>query len=263
MDSDSEVRREREAMSAAAGHNVRRLAAMFNEREALAGFFRRSAKIADEYLAADSTPAHEAEAGIIRSCRNRFGFPPRSLGVVDSNAFRLTLTPEVAEQFTETGDPILRILADQTALRDRGQVVWGRLVQANRVLFDPSNPHTLPAIVIYSLDPHFDGRASLLERMARGLFAQKGSVPADPELSEFVRAITGEREQIMRRELPHKYCGGRSVYFTTCFIQPSHLPGNCLVRPTFPLLVNFQETEAVMLLPSRFWPASFASEWRR
>ncbi len=227
-------------------------------------FFRRLFRGTDEGPpAADSMPEVEADARAIRACRARIGEPPRSLDEASAETFRLSLMPEVAALFKETRDPMLRILADQEALRERGQVVWGQLVQANQILFNPANPHTLPANVIYSLDEYFDGRVGLLERMARGLFARKGSVPADRELREFVRVITDERERIMRRELPRGYCGGRSVYFATCFIQPSHLPGNCLVNPTFPLLVNFPETEAVMLLPSLFWPPEVLTQWRR
>jgi len=142
-------------------------------------------------------------------------------------------------------------------------VVWGRLVQANQILFDPSNDYTAPANVIYSLDPYFDGRVEILGGVAHGLFARKGTVPGDRELREFIRVITDERERIMRRELPRGYCGGRPVYFTTCFVQPGHLPGNRIARPEFPLLVNFDETEAVMVLPSRFWPAELISQWLR
>lgn len=169
--------------------------------------------------------------------------------------------PELEAAFRQSNDPMLRILTDQQTLLDRGEVVWGRLVQANQILFDPSNHFTAPANVIYSLDPYFDGRGDILGGIAHGLFARKGSVPGDRELREFVRVITDERERIMRRELPRGYCGGRSVYFTTCFIQPSHLPGNRIARPEFPLLVNFQETEGVMVLPSRFWPPELVSRW--
>ncbi len=124
-----------------------------------------------------------------------------------------------------------------------------------------TNPHTLAANVVYSLDPYFDGRVGILADMAGGLFGKKGSVPADRELREFVRVITDERARIMRRELPRGYCGGHSVYFATCFIQPDHLSGNRLTRPDFPLLVNSEETETVMLLPSRFWSAVFLEVW--
>ena len=145
---------------------------------------------------------------------------------------------------------MLKILADQRLLWERGEIVWGHLVQANSILFDRSNVHTLPANVVYSMDRYFDGRGTHLGEIARGLFAQKGSVPANRELREFVRAVTPDEKRILRRELQRGYCGGKSVFFTTCFVQPGHLPGNCLTDSLFPLVVNNKETEAVMLLPA-------------
>ena len=226
-------------------------------------FFRRLLGGQDEPAAvAEIGPESGAEAALLRAVRSRFGWPPREFGAAEADACRLTLDPELEALFRRANDPMLRILADQQGLWERGEVVWGQLVQANQILFDPSNHHTAPANVIYSPDPFFDGRTETLGRIAHGLFARKGTVPGDRELREFVRVITDERERLMRRELPRGYCGGRSVYFTTCFFQPGHLPGNRIARPAFPLLVNFPATEAVMVLPARYWPAELVAEWR-
>jgi hypothetical protein len=170
------------------------------------GFFRRLLGAENERPPVVET-APESEADLIRACRKRFGLPPRSLDAADTEACRLSLLPAMEATFRQANDPVLHILADQEALRDRGAVVWGRLVQANQILFDPSNDYTAPANVIYSLDPYFDGRADILGGVAHGLFARKGTVPGDRELREFVRVITDERERIMRRELPRGYCG--------------------------------------------------------
>ena len=211
--------------------------------------------------AADAGPWSDAEAALLHACRDRFGPPPRALAPADVDACRLAVAPELVAAFRASNDPMLAILADHAALRDRGTVVWGHLVQANQILFDPANHYTAPANVVYSIDPAFDSRAAVLGGIARGLFARKGTVPGDRALREFVRVVTDERERIMRRELPRGYCGGRSVYFTTCFIQPNHLPGNRIARPLFPLVVNAAETEAVLLLPARFWPPSLIAQW--
>lgn len=228
------------------------------------GFLRRLFKPdGDTPAVADLGPESNAQLAALNGCRERFGPPPRTLDAVDIEACRLNVSPELEAAFRESNDPMLRILSDQRALLDRGEVVWGHLVQANQILFDSSNTHTAPANVIYSLDPAFDGRVDLLGGFAHGLFARKGSVPGERELREFVRVITDERERMMRRELPRTYCGGRSVYFTTCFIRPGHLPGNRIAQPEFPLLVNPRETEAVMILPSRFWSADLVGQWRR
>jgi hypothetical protein len=121
---------------------------------------------------------------------------------------------------------------------------------------------TCPANVVYSTDPFFDGRLSLLSSMARGLFAQKGSRRTDREIREFVDAVTDEMARVLRREMPHSYTGGRSVCFATCFIQPYHLPFGYLNRPSFPIIVNAEETPAMMLLPSRYWPSDLVAHWR-
>jgi hypothetical protein len=225
-------------------------------------FFRRFfAAMPDRPAIMETGAESEIQHALIRACRDRIGLPPRKLIVAELEACQLNVDPEMEARFRESSDPMLRILADQQKLLEGGEVVWGRLVQANQVLFDPSNNYTAPANVIYSVDPHFDGRVDILGEIADGLFARKGTVPPERELREFVRVITDERERIMRRELPRKYCGGRSVYFTSCFIRPGHLPGNRVAQSEFPLLVNFRETEAVMVLPSRFWPADLVAQW--
>jgi hypothetical protein len=48
------------------------------------------------------------------------------------------------------------IYRDQHILRDRGELVWGQIVQANSILFDRSNTRPLPACGVYSTDPYFD-----------------------------------------------------------------------------------------------------------
>jgi hypothetical protein len=228
----------------------------------LRGLFGRSPKNpqAADFLraATEAEPERQAEVSIIRSCRDLFGPAPRGCKLTD----RIALDPELKQAFVESNDGLLQILQDQDRLLARGQVVWGQLVQANQILFDPTNRMTCPANAIYSTDPFFDGRLSLLTSMARGLFAQKGSTRVDRELKEFVAAVTDEMARVLRREMPHSYTGGRSVCFATCFIQPTHLPCGYLNRPSFPILVNPEETPAMMLLPSRYWPAELVAHWK-
>jgi hypothetical protein len=226
----------------------------------LLGFPRKSDATAADILraAGEAEPERLAEVSIIRSCREVFGAAPRECRPDD----RIALDPELEQAFVESNDGLLKILQDQDALLTRGRVVWGQLVQANQILFDPKNRMTCPANAIYSTDPFFDGRLALLSSMARGLFAQKGSTRANRELQVFVDAVTNEMARVLRREMPHTYTGGRPVYFATCFIQPAHLPYGYLNRPSFPVVVNPEETPAMMLLPSRFWPPELVSHWR-
>src|SRR5262245_39677660 len=140
------------------------------------GFFRRLLGAESNRSAVTETaPESEVQVNLIRACRARFGSPPRSLSAADTVACQLSLAPELEAMFRDSNDPLLRILADQQILLNRGEIVWGRLVQANQILFDPSNDNTAPANMIYSLDPYFDGRVDILGGVAHGLFARKGT----------------------------------------------------------------------------------------
>ncbi len=198
---------------------------------------------------------------MIEACRKKVGDAPRQLTEQALKACRLSLTPDVKPLFENNNDPLLMILRDQEKLIRGGSVVWGHLVQANSMLFDRNNDKTLPANVLYSLDSYFDSDVMYLGALARNLFAQKGTSPADHEIREFVRIITDELERSIKRELPKHYCCGHSVFFGDCFVQPSHLPGRCLTGSYFPMLVNPAETAAVMILPSQYWPPEFLRGW--
>jgi hypothetical protein len=232
---------------------------MFDFLRRLFGGSPNSSQVADFLRAAsDAEPEQKVEVSLIQSCRELFGAAPRACKPAD----RIALDPALHQAFVESNDGLLQILHDQDRLLARGHVVWGQLVQANQILFDPTNRMTCPANAIYSTDPFFDGRLALLTRMARGLFSQKGSKRVDQELKEFVAAVTDEMARVLRREMPHYYTGGRSVCFATCFIQPTHLPFGYLNRPSFPIIVSPEETPAMMLLPSRYWPPELVSHWR-
>jgi hypothetical protein len=163
--------------------------------------------------------------------------------------------------FRLTGDKLRTVLRDQHLLRDHGRVVWGFLVQANQVLFDPANRQTLPANVIYCTDPNGDDQVPLFRSVARGLFGLKGTSPRDAELTRFSAAITNELARTMRLPLPRSVCGGMAAYFTTCLIQPSHLPGGHIASGVFPLVICPERTEAVMILPARYWSKELREVW--
>jgi hypothetical protein len=222
-------------------------------------WFRKRQQKADFLRAAgESEPARQAEMEIIGTCRELFSSPPRPPSVAD----RLVVSPVLNQALVQSNDGLLRIIQDQDIFLVRGKVVWGQLVQANQILFRPENRNTCPANVIYSADPFFDGRLSLLSSMAGSLFAQKGSTKADREIQSFVDAVTDEMTRVLQREMPYSFTGGRSVYFATCFIQPGHLPDGYIVGPSFPVIINPEETPAMMLLPSRYWAAALISHWR-
>jgi hypothetical protein len=197
----------------------------------------------------------------IEACRQHLGEPPRSLPEAERDAFRLRV-PFLARLLAWFGvDPIMKVPAAAPTLRDQGQVVWGHLVQANRRLFDPRNRKTFPAQVIYGMGAAFDDRLGLLADAAEGLCSLAGNVRGDPELANFAALMADESQRAFRLPVPAQLCEGEDVYFTTCFLQPSHLPGGCLRGQFFPLLICPARTEAVMVVPSAYWPEELRAAW--
>lgn len=117
------------------------------------------------------------------------------------------------------------------------------------------------AHLIYSPDTFFDDAVSSLRSLARCIFDLKGTVPRDVHLKQFALAVSNETLRTMRLRVPSVLCEGREVYLTTCFIHPPHLPGGRLAGSYFPLVICPEKTEAVMVLPSTYWPAALRSSW--
>ena len=198
---------------------------------------------------------------VIRRCRQRLGSPPRELQREERQSFLLRPSFLMRILLLLHGDKLRITLRDQHLLRDGGRVVWGFVVQANNLLFDPVNRQVLPANIIYSPDEYFDDCVPVLQGTAQELFQLKGTSPADKELERFAHAITDELVRTMRLALPRSLCENREAYFTSCLIQPSHLPAGHLASEFFPLLICPEETEAVMVLPAAYWPEELHETW--
>jgi hypothetical protein len=207
------------------------------------------------------TMASDSGIDLIDACRERLGPTPRDLPAAERQGFRLQPSLFMRCILWLTFDKLRVVLRDQDLLRDHGQVVWGQIVQANNALFSPGNRQTLPANVLYSTDAYYDDNVEELEGLAHGMFELKGTVPKDPELRRFAQAISDEMARTMRLEFPESLCEGRQVIFTTCLIHPPHLPGGYLARGFFPLLICPKRTDAVMILPARYWPRVLRRIW--
>jgi hypothetical protein len=197
----------------------------------------------------------------MRRCRQSFGPAPRQLAPDAQAAFRLRPALIMRMFLLLTRDPLRHFLRDQDLLRDHGRVVWGYLVQANNVLFEPTNRTMRPAVLLYSPDTYFDDRVEVLRDLASELYDLKGTNAGDPELDRFVAAITDEMARVSRLMLPKSLCEGKEAYFATFLVQPSHLPLGYLAKGMLPLVICPERTEAVMILPAPYWPKELCDWW--
>jgi hypothetical protein len=152
------------------------------------------------------------------------------------------------------------IYEDQKTLFTGGEVVWGHLVQANRLLFSPGSLDH-PAAIIFSLDSYFDKNLYNLETIAHKLYEQKGQ-EAEPELAYFVDVITDEFKAPFNVQLPYSLTENREVYFTSIMVCRKHLPQNKLISGWFPILTNPGLTNASIILPSRYWDSQLTTLWQ-
>jgi hypothetical protein len=190
---------------------------------------------------------------ILQECRNRFGEPPRSLGFGEKLRFRIW--PPLWCRLAN--DPLLGLYADQKKLRDRGRVVWGHLVQANRRLFRPGQGNC-PANVIYEPHPSGECNYASLAPVARDLFALKEKRHADEDLDECARWVTDEWLRMVNAPIPMPLSGGRAILFSTTVVDRKHLPAGYISCSFFLLIINPEETPWVMILPCYYWPAGAA-----
>lgn len=193
---------------------------------------------------------------VINSARDSLGPAPRSLGFFEW----LGLKAWAPQWLWFSNDRLAEVYANQRDLLEKGRVVWGHIVQANSLLFEPGS-EDCPAAALYSPSRALDDEVGLLGEIAHGLYELKETVPDDPELQIFARTLTSEVETLMKVKVPPKLTEGHDVYYTCIMVPRKHLPNGFLTQRFFPLLIAPALTQATMILPARYWPPDLVQHW--
>ena len=157
-------------------------------------------------------------------------------------------------------DALWEVYRQQDWVFCHGMVVWGHVVQANKLLFSNGLIEG-GASVIYSTDRWFDDKPDALASMASSLFAVKGKEHPDPEMAQFSRMLFNELDRAPRLPVPRTLSGGYPVFHTSIMVVRQCLPQGYLTHSLFPLMIEPQRTTAAIILPSRFWPSSLIEMW--
>lgn len=152
------------------------------------------------------------------------------------------------------------IYNDQKLLFSEGKIVFGYIVQANTLLFEPGNFDS-PACIVFSEDEYFDDNFEELFEIANSLFSLKGTNVEDSEIKKFVDVITDEMTALYNVQLPNKVTKNKAVFYTTIMVRRSHLPTKYLKLGWFPILTCPNKTKASIILPSRYWSNDLINEW--
>jgi hypothetical protein len=194
-------------------------------------------------------------AQLLHECRQSFGRAPRVFPPGEQSY--LTLKPPAWCRLRM--DPLMRFYNSQQQIREQGHVVWGHLVQANQLLFEPGSDDC-PASAIYSLDPWFDDHLDELADIASRLFDLKGRQSTDPLAAQIARYLTAETERQVSLPVPRHWTQGREVFIGDVMVHRKHLPTGYLAQSFFPVAVL--PHHGMMIVPSRYWGESLLAAWQ-
>jgi hypothetical protein len=193
----------------------------------------------------------------LRAANRAFGAAPRQLGFFARRKHRLKRPAWLRAEGDGRFGPIY---ASQDRLLTDGICVWGRIVQANRLLYEPGRDDC-PAVVLYSPDRATTIDPSVLVDTASTLYESKGLYTGDPELQVFADKLDDEHVTDLKLRVPGRLSQGLECYYTCIMVCRHHLPGGVLHGRLFPLIVCPAHTEATMILPGWYWPQPFVQRF--
>lgn len=194
----------------------------------------------------------------LEGCRANFGTAPRRFGWLQKRFLRQSAPSWMQKQ---PEDRLWQLFQDRDLLLQNGTVVWGHLIQANRLLFEPG-PNDHPCAALYSFDPFFDDRPELLEELGHDFYSIKGQQMDDPELQKISDVLQNERQRPLAVPLPARATGGHTMVYAASMVHRAHLPEGVLSNGLFPVLAHPSATPTAMILPSKFWPAEMQRLWK-
>ena len=157
-------------------------------------------------------------------------------------------------------EPLTEQYRQHTLLFEQGMVGWAALVQANSMLFEPSEVNAMPALALFSPDAYFDEAVEELREIAHEIFGLREARPKAKALKAVVKQMDNEERRYGRRLVPPELARGRRLFLTDLMVHREHLPGGCLDGGAFPIL-HHPETSCIWIVPARFWPDDLTECW--
>jgi hypothetical protein len=156
-------------------------------------------------------------------------------------------------------DGLSLLFENRRDLYQNGIVVWGAIVQANELLFDPGRTQSCPAAVVFSLDPQ--ANPEYLSEIGGALYELKDGERNNPEEERIGDHLKNEMTREYGMTVPPSISPELRCLISTTFFQRSQLPGNCLAGRYLPLVANTNAPYLVAPVPPKFWERSFLKHW--
>ncbi len=197
---------------------------------------------------------------LLRECVRNFGEPPRVASLLDRLGYLHVGRPywlllNRSDRLTVHFQHLSRLFAE-------GRVVWGHIIQANRLMFQEGNSNC-PGEFVYSVQDSEGGDPVHLARLAHDLFRLKGTKPSDPELKPIAEYLTDELVRSFGLAVPTALSPDMPCLISSTMLVRKHLPRGRLCSSLMPLVVSRQEPRIVTVLPERYWPRELIDWWVR
>ena len=160
----------------------------------------------------------------------------------------------------DSSDELTTLFQNLPALFTKGIVVWGHIIQANRLMFEPGI-FNCPGELVYSLADPSRVRPERLQQVATRLQELKGSDTQDPELAPIADYLTDEQIRVFGLRVPKKISPQLSCRISTTFFVRKHLPQKRICQMLMPIVVNPESPHVAMPLPARYWPEPLVEWW--
>lgn len=197
---------------------------------------------------------------MLNECRNAFGDTPRSFSFWERWKYLRITKPDWLKNANPTSDQLVELLNNQTEIFFNGCLVWGQIVQANSLLFEPGK-HNCPALVVYGADPEGQMDPRLLEDVAQKSFRLKGTQPRELDKQNIANHLTDEMSRPMGVPVPRSICSIGDLMISTTFCARHHFPKRQLCAGIFPLVCHASNPSWVLPLPERYWAKRLTDWW--
>jgi hypothetical protein len=195
---------------------------------------------------------------LLAQCVAAFGPPPRTFSWRDRMTYLRVRGPRI--RLMLCGDALNGLFRNLGSLLAEGSVVWGHIVQANELLFEPGR-RNLPAEFVFSLEDRRRVDPRYLSELAMALFDLKGTQPAEPALRPIADHLTDEYQRVFGMPVPASISPGLRCEISTTYVERKHLPGGRLIDGLLPLIVSPRQPRYVIPLPARYWPQELVALW--
>ncbi|CAM2070510.1 hypothetical protein SCOR_34365 [Sulfidibacter corallicola] len=195
----------------------------------------------------------------LEDIRRHFGRPPRT--GPDSREHWSRPMPGWLEAAPDRSR-LAAFFSEQPEILERGDVVWGMLVQAHEALFDADGEfEAVPGEFVYSRDPHYTEHLAELRDIAKDVYRLKDYRPRNEPLMRFAEKVFDAHDEVFDLPVPKILTNGRDVRFSHLIVHREHLPEGYMAKTWLPLIAPPEGLHHAAVVNRHFWPQALVETW--